>query len=95
MNDAAPLPSHLRHREGRLSPSAVEALTRDLAACFGNKLVTSQAVREQHGHTLTWTANQPPDAVVFAETTDDVVETVKLCAKHDAPARRSGKRDPR
>src|SRR5918998_269506 len=36
-----------------------------LAARFGNRLVTSTAVREQHGHTLTWIANQPPDAVVL------------------------------
>ena len=87
MNDATPLPfsSHLRHRDGRLPPAAVEALSRDLAARFGNKLVTSEAVREQHGHTLTWTANQPPDAVIFAEKTEDVVDAVKLCAKHDAP----------
>jgi D-lactate dehydrogenase (cytochrome) len=87
LNDDAPTPfsGHLRRRDGRLPPAAVEALTRDLAARFGNKLVTSQAVREQHGHTLTWTANQPPDAVVFAEKTEDVVDAVKLCAKHDAP----------
>jgi D-lactate dehydrogenase (cytochrome) len=77
--------THLRRRDGRLAPATVESLNHDLAARFGNKLVTSQAVREQHGHTLTWTANQPPDAVIFAETTEDVVETVKLCAKHDAP----------
>jgi D-lactate dehydrogenase (cytochrome) len=87
LNDASPLPfaTHLRRRDGRLPPAAVEALTRDLAARFGNKLVTSQAVREQHGHTLTWTVNQPPDAVVFPETIEDVVDTVKLCAAHDAP----------
>ena len=32
-----------------------------LAARFGNRLITSQAVREQHGHTTTWLTNQPPD----------------------------------
>jgi D-lactate dehydrogenase (cytochrome) len=87
MSDAvtAPLATHLRRREGRLSPATVGALTRDLAARFGNRLVTSQAVREQHGHTLTWTANQPPDAVIFAENTEDVVDAVRLCATHDAP----------
>jgi D-lactate dehydrogenase (cytochrome) len=87
VNDAPilPLGTHLRRREGGLPPSAVEALTSDLAARFGNKLVTAQAVREQHGHTLTWTANQPPDAVLFAEAPEDVVDAVRLCAKHDAP----------
>ena len=56
-----------------------------LAARFGNRLVTSTAVREQHGHTLTWIANQPPDAVVFPQSTEDVQDTVKLCAAHRVP----------
>ena len=74
-----------RARQGGLAPATVEALTQALAARFGNRLVTSQAVREQHGHTLTWLANAPPDAVLFAETTEDVVDAVRLCAAHDAP----------
>ncbi len=84
MNDFSLNPLR-RRREGRLSPAAVAALTGDLAACFGDKLVTSQAVRVQHGHTLTWIANAPPDAVVFAAGTQDVVDVVRICAEHDAP----------
>jgi len=61
--------------------SALEALT----ARFGNRLVTSTAVREQHGHTLTWIRNQPPDAVVFPQTTEDVQDAVRLCAAHRLP----------
>lgn len=80
-----PASSHIRRREGRRSPQAVEALNQALAARFGNKLVTSEAVRIQHGHTLTWVANAPPDAVVFVSDTDDVVDVVRLCAEHDAP----------
>ena len=79
-----PAPS-IRPREGRLAPPLVAALTQALAARFGNKLVTSQAVCEQHGHTLTWLANAPPDAVVYAESVEDVVDAVRLCAAHDAP----------
>lgn len=45
-------------------PKSKEAAIRDLAAAFGNRLVTSQAVRAQHGNILTWIPNQPPDAVV-------------------------------
>jgi D-lactate dehydrogenase (cytochrome) len=74
-----------RARQGRLAPEAAAALVRDLAARFGNKLVTSQAVREQHGHTLTWLANAPPDAVLYVENAEDVVGAVRLCATHDAP----------
>ena len=56
------------------NPAAIEKAVRDLTAAFGNRVVTSQAVREQHGNTLTWVPNQPPDAVVFPQTTDDVQE---------------------
>jgi D-lactate dehydrogenase (cytochrome) len=75
----------VRKREGRLSIEAVLALNSDLAARFGNRFTASEAIRRQHGHTLTWLETQPPDAVVFAESRDDVVDLVKLCARHDAP----------
>jgi D-lactate dehydrogenase (cytochrome) len=64
---------------------AVDSVITALAARFGNRLVTSQAVREQHGHTTTWIANQPPDAVVFPQTTEDVQDVVRLCAAHRVP----------
>ncbi len=67
------------------SPEAIAAVTQGLAASFGNRLVTSLAVRQQHGHTLTWIPNQPPDAVVFPQSTDEVSEIVKLCAAHGVP----------
>jgi len=52
---------------------------------FGERCATSMALREQHGHTTTWLKNQPPDAVVFAESTEEVAETVRLCAAHKVP----------
>jgi D-lactate dehydrogenase (cytochrome) len=61
-------------------------LTQELAALFGNRLVTSLAVRQQHGHTLTWIPNQPPDAVVYPQSTEEVSSIVKLCAQHGVPA---------
>ncbi|MFZ5690110.1 MAG: FAD-binding oxidoreductase [Pseudomonadota bacterium] len=64
---------------------AIEAAISDLAKRFGNRLVTSQAVREQHGHTTTWIENQPPDAVVFPQTTADVQDAVRICARHKVP----------
>jgi len=66
-------------------PDGLEAVVGELKRRFGGRLSTSQAVREQHGHTLTWLPNQPPDAVVFAETTEDVADVVKLCAAHRVP----------
>jgi D-lactate dehydrogenase (cytochrome) len=69
----------------RRDPKAVAAVVAALAARFGNRLVTSQAVREQHGNTTTWIPNEPPDAVVFAQTTQDVQDIVRLCAAHRVP----------
>src|SRR3954469_9354907 len=69
----------------RCDPKAIEAVIRALAATFGNRLVTSQAVREQHGNTVTWIENQPPDAVVFPQSTADVQDIVRLCATHRVP----------
>ncbi len=63
----------------------VEAVIAALAATVGNRLVTSQAVREQHGNTLTWIGNQPPDAVVFPLSTEEVQQIVRLCATHRVP----------
>src|SRR5436853_522327 len=69
----------------RRDPKAIEAAARALAARFGNRLVTSQAVRQQHGNTVTWIENQPPDAVVFPQSTEDVQEIVRICAAHGVP----------
>jgi D-lactate dehydrogenase (cytochrome) len=69
----------------RRDPDAVAAVLRTLAARFGNRLVTSQAVREQHANTITWIENQPPDAVVFARSVEDVQAVVRLCAEHRVP----------
>src|SRR5215468_7409464 len=68
-----------------LDPMALGAALEALAAKFGNRLVSSQAVREQHGNTTTWIANEPPDAVVFPQATEDVQEIVRICAAHKVP----------
>jgi D-lactate dehydrogenase (cytochrome) len=64
---------------------AADAVIAALAARYGNRLVTSQAVREQHAHTTTWIAPQPPDAVVFPQATEEVQEIVRLCAAERVP----------
>ena len=75
----------VRKREGRLSPEAVAALNADLAARFGNRFTASEAIRKAHGHTLTWLKNEPPDAVVFPQTSEDVQDIVRLCSAHRVP----------
>ncbi len=52
---------------------------------FGEKLKTSQALREQHAHTTTYLTPQLPDAVLFATHEGDVREAVRICATHKVP----------
>jgi D-lactate dehydrogenase (cytochrome) len=62
------------------------ALIEALQARFGNRCSTAQAVREQHGRDESaYTAVPPPSAVVFAESTQDVADAVKLAAAHRVP----------
>jgi D-lactate dehydrogenase (cytochrome) len=76
---------HETSSEARFSQADLDAVLSTLAPRLGNRLSTSAAVREQHGSTLTWVANQPPDAVVFAQSTEEVAEVVALCARHGVP----------
>ena len=56
-----------------------------LADKFNERLVTSEAVCAQHTHTTTWIPEQKPDAVVFAKTTSEVAEIVKICSEFEVP----------
>jgi len=66
-------------------PKAIAAAIAALMAAFGNRVVTSLAVREQHANTFTWIPNQPPDAVVFPQSTEDVQQIVRICAANGVP----------
>jgi D-lactate dehydrogenase (cytochrome) len=65
--------------------AGVAAAIAALGARFGERVSTAPSMREQHGHTLTWIANQPPDAVVFAGSEAEVQEIVRICAANDCP----------
>ena len=69
----------------RPEPGALATAVAELSAVFGDRLVTSRAVREQHGNTTTWIACAPPDAVVFPQSTEEVQQAVRICAAHGVP----------
>ena len=69
----------------KCSPEALDRVLSLLGPRLGNRLSTSQSVREQHGNTLTWVGVQSPDAVVFPTSTDDVVAVVQACAANEVP----------
>jgi len=70
---------------GRPRPAVIDRVKVELAARFGNKLVTSDVVRQQHANNTTWLPNEPPDAVIYVASTEDVQATVAICAKHKVP----------
>jgi D-lactate dehydrogenase (cytochrome) len=73
----------IMHRQRNASSTA--AALAELTALFGNRLVTSLAVCEQHAHTTTWMANEPPDAVLYPQSTEEVQDAVRICARHRVP----------
>ena len=58
---------------------------RELAALLGDRLTSSPAVLERHGQDESYHAPCLPDAVVFPESTGEVVGIVQICARHRAP----------
>ena len=65
--------------------TGIETAISVLKQRFGERLQTGVSLREQHGHTTTWIENQPPDAVIFAQSTEDVAEIVRVAALHQVP----------
>ena len=61
------------------------ALIDALKARFGDQCSTALAVREQHGRDESSFEVPPPAAVVFAQSTQDVADAVKLAAQYDMP----------
>ncbi len=56
-----------------------------LRAIAGERLSTAEAVCELHGHDESYHPSEPPDAVVFAQSTEEVQAIVKLCAANRVP----------
>jgi hypothetical protein len=56
----------------RHDPERIVAVVHALAALMGDQVVTARAVREQHANTVSWIPNEPPDVVVFPQSTVDV-----------------------
>ncbi|QCX48705.1 FAD-binding oxidoreductase [Ralstonia pseudosolanacearum] len=78
MNHPLPHPGLARKP---IPPAMLDALR----ARFGDRVSTSDAVRAHHGRDESAYDPMLPDAVVFAQTTEDVVAVVRLCHEHAVP----------
>ena len=68
-------------QQREVPPALIEALK----ARFGANCSTAMAVREQHGRDESSFEVPPPAAVVFAESTADVADAVRLASEHHVP----------
>ena len=71
--------SKAARKEGR------EAALAELSVLLGARLTTAAAIREAHGRDESWHAVAMPDAVAFAETTEEVAAIMRICAAHGMP----------
>ena len=76
MQSSAPLKS---------TPAALALALEALSSLLAERLSTNKSICEQHGKGESWHPACPPDAVCFAESTDEVAAIVRVCAKHQLP----------
>ena len=78
MNHPSPFLAELR----RPLPADLGAA---LKARFGDRFSVAQAVRDHHGRDESPFPATPPEAVVFAQSTEEAAQVVALCGEHRYP----------
>jgi len=68
-----------------LSPRPVDAVIAAAQSFLGERLTRNDAIRQQHSRGEDTTAPTLPDAVAFAETTEEVSRFLALCHQHGVP----------
>jgi integrase len=76
MSEQTPVPASSLRRY-----TSDDRLIAELRTLLGDRLSTSAAVREHHSRGESYLPPHPPDAVAFPETTDEVSEIVRACAR--------------
>lgn len=57
----------------------------ELSACLGERLSRSKSDLDLHSRSETHFAPMPPDAVAYPDTTAEVAQLVRICARHRVP----------
>ena len=73
----------MNHPAANLSDLA--PLIDQLQSILGERVSTSSSILEQHGHGESWHPVQPPDAVCFPQSNEEVAAIVRLCAETATP----------
>jgi D-lactate dehydrogenase (cytochrome) len=67
------------------APGHNDPLVAELRELLGERLSTSAAVRERHGHDESYHPGKAPDAVAFVTSTEEVAAVVAACARYGRP----------
>ena len=62
-----------------------EVVIEELRSRYGARVSTNESVLDQHGRDESYHAPAPPDAVFYAESTDEVADAVRTCAAAKVP----------
>lgn len=63
----------------------IAAAIQDVKALMGERLTQAKSQVDLHGDNESYFPFTPPDAVAFPNSTKEVSEIVKICARHDCP----------
>ena len=68
-----------------LAAAELQTAIDELRVIFKDRLSTSTGVRDHHSKDESWHHPHRPDAVVFPNSTEEVAEIVRICARHVTP----------
>jgi len=70
----------------RVSEDLIRALASELESQWGSDRISRNlGIREQHANTISWSASQPPDLVVYPLNTAEVADVVRSCRERGIP----------
>lgn len=76
---------HIHPTSATMSRAASPEVLDELRSRFGALFSVSHVVREQHGRDESSFSIPPPDAVVFADSQQDVVDLLRIASRHGTP----------
>jgi D-lactate dehydrogenase (cytochrome) len=68
----------------RPKPSFEQAF-KALSDMLDARFTTHDSLRRQHANSIAWAVSQPPDAVAFPESEQEVVDIVRICSEYGIP----------
>jgi D-lactate dehydrogenase (cytochrome) len=75
----------MNHPAQLITTALPAELVAALTALFGARFSMAQAIRAHHGRDESSYDPMPPDAVLFAHSTEEVAAAVSLCSSHQVP----------